>query len=121
GDGLRRVLDGVGGLGYEAVSAVEYEVRFSDADDRPPSNGLSYSLTEVGGFESFVRALAPALEALGVELDAVHTEAGPGLLELNLGARPALRAADDAALTKMAVKDLAATIGLRASFLAQPN
>src|SRR4029077_1159494 len=45
--------------------------------------------------------------------------AGPGLLELNLGARPALRAADDAALTKMAVKDLAATMGLRASFLAK--
>ena len=54
-----------------------------------------------------------------VELSAVHTEAGPGLLELNLGARPALRAADDAALTKMAVKDLAATMGLRASFLAK--
>jgi glutamine synthetase len=49
----------------------------------------------------------------------VHTEAGAGLLELNLGARPALRAADDAALTKMAVKDLAATMGLRASFLAK--
>jgi glutamine synthetase len=61
----------------------------------------------------------PALEALGVELSAVHTEAGPGLLEINLGARPALRAADDAALTKLAVKDIAATMGLRASFLAK--
>ncbi|TMF12040.1 MAG: glutamine synthetase [Chloroflexi bacterium] len=118
---LRRVLEGLAELGYEAVSAVEYEVRFWDANDKPLSSGLSYSLTEVGGFESFVRALAPALESLGVELDAVHTEAGPGLLELNLGARPALRAADDAALTKMAVKDLAATMGLRASFLAKTN
>jgi len=118
---LRRVLGGLAELGYEAVSAVEYEARFWDANEKPLSSGLSYSLTEVGGFESFVRALAPALEALGVELDAVHTEAGPGLLELNLGARPALRAADDAALTKMAVKDLAATMGLRASFLAKTN
>jgi glutamine synthetase len=118
---LRRVLESLAQLGYEAVSAVEYEVRFWDAADKPMSSGLSYSLTEVGGFEAFVRALAPALEGLGVELDAVHTEAGPGLLELNLGARPALRAADDAALTKMAVKDLAATMGLRASFLAKTN
>jgi glutamine synthetase len=116
---LRRVLDGLSELGYEAMSAVEYEVRVFDSESRPLSSGLSYSLSELGGFEDFVRALAPALEALGVELSAVHTEAGPGLLELNLGARPALRAADDAALTKMAVKDLAATMALRASFLAK--
>ncbi len=116
---LRHVLDGLSQLGYEAVSAVEYEVRVFDASSRPLSSGLSYSLTELGGFEAFVRALTHALDALGVELTAVHTEAGPGLLELNLGARPALRAADDAALTKMAVKDLAATMGLRASFLAK--
>jgi len=118
---LRRVLDGLAELGYEAMSAVEYEVRFWDGAGNALSSGLSYSLTEVGGFEQFMRRLGPALEALGVDLSAVHTEAGPGLLELNLGARPALRAADDAALTKMAVKDLAATMGLRASFLAKTN
>ena len=116
---LRSVLAGLSELGYEAVAAVEYELRLLDADGKPLSSGLSYSLGELGGFDAFVRALAPALDALGVELSAVHTEAGPGLLELNLGARPALRAADDAALTKMAVKDLAATMGLRASFLAK--
>src|SRR3984893_6156308 len=116
---LRRVLDGLSELGYEAVAAVEYELRLLDSDGKPLSSGLSYSLGELSGFDAFVRALAPALEALGVELSAVHTEAGPGLLELNLGARPALRAADDAALTKMAVKDLASTMGLRASFLAK--
>jgi glutamine synthetase len=116
---LRRVLRDLSELGYEAVAAVEYELRLFDADSNPLSSGLSYSLGELGGFDRFIRALVPALEALGIELSAVHTEAGPGLLELNLGARPALRAADDAALTKMAVKDLAATMGLRASFLAK--
>ena len=116
---LRRVVAGLSDLGYEAVAAVEYEIRLWDAGAKPLSSGLSYSLSELGGFDGFLRALTPALEALGVELSAVHTEAGPGLLELNLGARPALRAADDAALTKMAVKDIAATMGLRASFLAK--
>jgi glutamine synthetase len=116
---LRRVLGGLAELGYEALAAVEYELRLWDASDNALSTGLSYSLTELGRFEAFVGALAPALDALGVELSAVHTEAAPGLLELNLAARPALRAADDAALTKMAVKDLAATMGLRASFLAK--
>ena len=116
---LHRVLDDLASLGFEAIAAVEYELRLWDANAQPLSSGLSYSLSELGGFEAFIGELAPALEALGVDLSAVHTEAGPGLLELNLGARPALRAADDAALTKMAVKDLAATMGLRASFLAK--
>jgi len=116
---LRRVLAGLSELGYEAVAAVEYELRLWDADSKPLSSGLSYSLGELGGFDGFLRALVPALEALGVELSAGHTEAVAGLLELNLGARPALRAADDAALTKLAVKDIAATMGLRASFLAK--
>jgi glutamine synthetase len=49
----------------------------------------------------------------------VHTEAGPGLLELNLGPRRGLRAADDALLLKFAVKELAASMGLQASFLAK--
>jgi glutamine synthetase len=116
---LRKVLGGLAELGYEAMAAVEYELRLFDAGGKPLSTGISYSLSELGGFDAFVVALAPALEALGVELAAVHTEAAPGLLELNLAARPAMRAADDAALTKMAVKDLAATMGLRASFLAK--
>jgi glutamine synthetase len=116
---LRRVVAGLSDMGYEAMAAVEYELRLWDSEGKPLSSGLSYSLGELGGFDSFIRALVPAMDALGVELSAVHTEAGPGLLEINLGARPALRAADDAALTKMAVKDIAATMGLRASFLAK--
>jgi glutamine synthetase len=116
---LRRVVAALSDLGYEAMAAVEYELRLWDGEGKPLSSGLSYSLGELGGFDSFIRALVPALDALDVELSAVHTEAGPGLLEINLGARPALRAADDAALTKMAVKDIAATLGLRASFLAK--
>src|SRR5207248_2390479 len=70
-------------------------------------------------YERFVASLVPALEGLGVELSAVHTEAGPGLLELNIAARDGARAADDAAYTKLAVKEVAAAMNLRASFLAK--
>lgn len=116
---LRRVLSGLSDLGYESLAALEYEVRVWDAAGNPLSTGLSYSLAELERFDAFVAALAPALEALGVELMAVHTEAGPGLLELNLAARPGLGAADDATLTKLAVKGVASSMGLRASFLAK--
>ena len=115
----RTVLDDVAALGYEVLSAIEYEIRLRDADDAPVSSGISYSVVEIDRSHALLDALAPALEALGIDLDAVHTEAAPGLLELNLGPQRGLRAADDAALVKFAVKQLAAAHGLRASFLAK--
>jgi glutamine synthetase len=118
-EALRGVLEQMAALGYETMAAFEYEVRLVDAAGQPLSSGLSYSLGEISRFSEFARALLPALEALGVELSALHTEAGPGLLELNLTAREGLRAADDAVFVKLAVKEVAASIGLRASFLAK--
>ncbi len=116
---LRHVLEGMAELGFEVMAAFEYEIRLWDAGGQPLSSGISYSLTEVGRYGAFVAQLVPALEGLGIELSAVHTEAGPGLFELNLGPRFGLRAADDAALVKFAVKELAASMDLRASFLAK--
>jgi glutamine synthetase len=118
-EALRGALGQMEALGYDALTAIEYEVRVRDGEGRPLSSGLSYSMGEIARFERFVAELVPALEALGVELSAVHTEAGPGLLELNIAAREGLRAADDAAFTKLAVKEVAASMGLRASFLAK--
>src|SRR2546428_13849103 len=116
---LRSVLGGTEELGFGVLAAFEYEIRIRDGSGSPLSTGISYSLGEIGRFDSFVDALVPAFDALGIELSAVHTEAGPGLLELNLGPRFGLRAADDAALLKFAVKDIAASMGLSASFLAK--
>ena len=117
----RRVLGQMGDLGFEVMAAIEYEIRLWDGEGQPLSSGISYSLTEIGRYDRFVSRLVPAPEGLGVGLSAVHTEAGPGLLELNLAARRGVRAADDAALVKFAVKELASTTGLRASFLAKSN
>lgn len=118
-EALRGVLDQATAEGYEVMSAFEYEVRLRDGDDQPLSSGLSYHLGEIARFEQFAARLVPALDALGVELSAIHTEAGPGLLELNIAASMGLRAADDAVFVKLAVKELAASMGLRASFLAK--
>jgi glutamine synthetase len=117
----RSVLADVENLGYEVMSAIEYEIRIWDAAERPTSSGISYSVNEITRYDAFLAALVPALEGLGVELSAVHTEAGPGLLELNLAARRGIRAADDAALVKFGVKQVAASMDLRASFLAKTN
>jgi len=116
---FRKVLLRAAEAGYEVTSAIEYEIRIWDAQGDPTSTGISYSLNEIGGYERFLDLLVPSLEGLGVELSAVHTEAGPGLLELNVRARRGLAAADDAALLKFAVKQVAAQMGMRASFLAK--
>ena len=101
------------------MAGFEYEVRIRDGAGRPMSSGISYSLGEIGRFDALLEVLVPAFEGLGVELEAVHTEAAPGLLELNIAARRGLQAADDAALLKFAVKETAASLGLSASFLAK--
>ena len=118
-EALRTVLDGVADLGYEVMSALEYEIRLWDQQGDPMSSGISYSLNEIGRYERFLDALVPALEGLGVELSAVHTEAGPGLLELNIEPRRGLAAADDAIMVKFGVKQVAESLGIRASFLAK--
>jgi len=116
---LRSVLTDMADLGYEVVSALEYEIRIWDEHDAPLSSGISYSLNEIGRFDRFLDELVRALEGMGVSLSAVHTEAGPGLLELNLEHRRGLAAADDATMVKFATKQVAASMGLRASFLAK--
>jgi glutamine synthetase len=115
----RAVLQDAADLGYDVLAAIEYEVRLWDEEGSPLSSGISYSAHEIGRFDRFVDVLVGALEGLGVELSAVHTEAGPGLLELNLAPGRGLAAADQAALTKFAAKQVAVTMDLRASFLAK--
>jgi glutamine synthetase len=115
----RHALDGMDRLGYWVKAAIEYEVRIWDAGGGPMSSGISYSLQEIARYERFLDELVRGLDGLGVELAAVHTEAGPGLLELNLAANRGLNAADDACLVKFATKQIAASMGLRASFLAK--
>jgi len=116
---FRSVLGDVSSLGYDVMAAIEYEVRIWNEHGEPLSSGISYSLNEIGRYDRFVDALVRALQALDVELSAVHTEAGPGLLELNLAPGRGLAAADGAVLAKFATKQVAASMGLRASFLAK--
>ena len=120
----REVLNGALGrlrdVGYDVLGAVEYEVRIYDGDGRPTSSGISYSAPEITRMREFLTRICEAAESLGIDLEAAHTEAGPGLVELNVAAQFGLRAADDAALLKLAVKEVASSLGLRASFLAKP-
>lgn len=117
---LRDALSTLRDVGYETLCAIEYEVRFFDADGDPVSAGVSYSASGIARQAELLARITEATDALGIGLTAAHTEAGPGLIEFNLAARPGLQAADDGALLKFAVKEVADSLGLRASFLAKP-
>jgi glutamine synthetase len=116
---FRTVVEDVSTLGFEVMAAIEYEIRLWDEHGEPLSSGISYSLNEIGRYDRFVDELVRALQALDVEVSAVHTEAGPGLLELNLAPGRGLSAADGALFVKFATKHVATSMGLRASFLAK--
>jgi glutamine synthetase len=117
---LHRALEAMGSLGLEVMAAFEYEIRISGPDGSPVAQNISYSLADMGVFEEFSARLAAATERMGIGLAAIHTEAAPGLLEINIDAATGIRAADDACLLKLVVKDVATTLGLRASFMAKP-
>ena len=118
-EALRGVLAQLDELGYAALAAVEYEIRLRDGDDRRFRAGSATASVRSPASSRYIARLVPALDALGVALSAIDTEAGPGLLELNIAAREGLQAADDAAFVKLAAKEVAASLGLQASFLAK--
>jgi glutamine synthetase len=66
-----------------------------------------------------VHALMDACERFQIELEAVHTETGPGVYEVAIKYAPALRAADQAALFKTLAKQVAAEQGLSLTFMAK--
>jgi glutamine synthetase len=119
---LAGALTQLGDLGLSAVAAFEYELRLWEGDeDRPTTDGQSYSVRGVEAVAEFAASLQEACAALDLGLTAVHTEGGAGLLELNTAPAPAQTAADNAILLRMAVHAVARRHGLRASFLAKPN
>jgi glutamine synthetase len=118
---LANALARVADRGLRAMAAFEYEVRLWSAEDGTPvSSAQSYSVRGVESSAEFADRLQEAAEALGLGLTAVHTEGGPGLIEINCRAFDAQTAADNAVILRLAVHEVARRCGLRASFLAKP-
>src|SRR5260221_13400190 len=69
----------------------------------------------------FLRAQMEELPLLGVPLEGLHTETGPGVLEAAILFSDALEAADRAILFKTAAKEIGARFGIMPSFMAKWN
>lgn len=122
---LRNLVNGFADLGLEPILGFEYEVYISHAGNL--SEGIqalgrtisAYSLLRLSEIEELAEEFLARMEALGIPVEAFHSELGPGFFEFALSPAPALPAADRAARARQYFRELCAERGLRATFMAK--
>lgn len=126
---LRRALELYSEKALTPKVAMEYEVYVYHADEQAIANGRYdelkpfgrgpdfYSVSRFPHFEELGGAFLERMDAIGVSVDAFHTEYGVGCFEFALGVTDALKAADNAVRAKLYFKQLCAEFGLVATFM----
>lgn len=130
---LKRILTRARERGYRICAAAEYEFFvFTETPHSLREKGyrqlqplfpgmFGYSWLREGQHRDFVHDLLDTLKQFDVEIEALHTETGPGVFEAAIRWDEALRAADKAALFKTCVKQVAFHHSLAATFMAKWN
>ncbi|MEV0275149.1 glutamine synthetase family protein [Streptomyces sp. NPDC050610] len=116
----RRMADRAAAAGLEVRMGFETEWAVS----RPaPDDGFDaacagpgYGMTRVVELSDYVRAVAEALDAQGIEVLQIHPEYGAGQFEVSTAPADPVRAADDAVLVRETVRAVSARHGMRAAF-----
>jgi glutamine synthetase len=120
-------------MGYRATFACELEFwvfketpetlkQKHHRDLSPLSPGMfGYSWLRQEQNRELCHAILDEMLAFDIEIEALHTETGPGVYEVAIKYDDVVRAADKAALFKTAMKSLAARRGLAVTFMAKWN
>lgn len=128
---LRRILARAAGMGFEVKASAEFE--FFVFEETPHSvrekayrnlrpitpGNFGYSMLRSGVHSDFYRELWSVCEEMRIELEGLHTETGPGVIEAAIRVDDALEAADKAALFKTIAKILCQRRGWMATFMAK--
>ncbi|KAI8924312.1 hypothetical protein BC831DRAFT_513490 [Entophlyctis helioformis] len=129
---LKRVVGEAAALGIKVLSGVEYEwFNFRETPETlhakqgvglaPLTTGMfGYSLQRPHVNKELFRDIYDHCHALGVPLEGLHTETGPGVFEAAIAYTDALQLADRAHLFKMAVKQISLDYGVISCFMAKP-
>jgi glutamine synthetase len=118
-------------MGFSVHSAFEFEIML--LDEKPESlrdkgyTGLrhfapgnrTYSMQTMVLNQELFAGLGAVMGKLAIEVDALHTELGPGTFEVPLVHAEGMRAADDAALFKNVAKAYFLRSGLIACFMSK--
>jgi glutamine synthetase len=128
---LKRVLGEAKKRGYKVSFGSEFEFwvfretpetlhQKGFRDLTPISPGMfGYSWLREEQNKAFCHAILDEMSAFDIDIEALHTETGPGVYEVAIKYDEALRAADKAALFKTQMKSLAARHGLAVTFMAK--
>ncbi len=119
---LSRVVALARELGYEPAIGPELEFFLLDAATRAPEGNRvpCYSLFEESRLEPVVADIRNHLGEAGIQLEASNAEYAPGQFEVNIRHCGAMEAADTTMMFRYAVKQIAASHGLVATFMAKP-
>ncbi|HEU6442516.1 MAG TPA: glutamine synthetase [Microvirga sp.] len=128
---LRRVLKKAEDMGFVVSAAAEFEFflfeetphSVREKDYRNLKNitpgFFGYSVLRSGVHADFYHELLELANRMDFEIEGLHTETGPGVLEAAIRVDDALRAADKAVLFKTYTKILAQRRGWMATFMAK--
>ncbi len=128
---LERVVQRARRLGFSAMAALEYEFFVFDETPRsarekgyrnlqPFTPGMfGYSVLRSSVHHDIYHELLDTMAAMDCEIEGLHTETGPGVIEAAISVDTAVRAADKAALFKTFTKALFQRRGLMAPFMAK--
>ena len=106
------------GLGFEPMAATELEFYLCYPDWTPVQNHIKYSsLTDAVALEDCLADMRAGLLGAGLDVESSNAEYGPGQIEINIAYADAMTAADENALFKSIVKQVAVRHGLRATFI----
>lgn len=128
---FRRVLAKAAAMGFSIKAAAEFEFfvfeetpdsvrakNYQNLKNLTPGN-FGYSVLRASVHAELYQELLSMCQAMDMEIEGLHTETGPGVLEAAIKVDDALRAADKAALFKTYAKILAQRRGLMATFMAK--
>jgi glutamine synthetase len=130
---LQRQMDKARTLGLSAHAAFEFEfLLFDETPETLRAKGhrdltnfaqgnRTYSMQTVALHQDLLGGLERTLGRVGLTLDSLHTELGPGTLEAPLVAADGVTAADQAALFKNITKAYFLRQGLTACFMAKSS
>jgi glutamine synthetase len=117
---LRRVVERLAALGYEAEVGIEIEFHLLDGEGRPLFEGAhAYSLQKLNELDPVIGEILAGLRGF-VDLEGGNSEYGSGQAEVNLRHAPPIAAADQASRLKYATREIARRAGAIATFMAKP-
>jgi glutamine synthetase len=130
---LRTVVDRAASMGFEAKFSCEFEFfMFHETPHSLHEKGFrelmsltpgmfGYSWVREGQQRKLMSDILDGMRQFDVEIEALHTETGPGVFEVAIRYDDVLAAADKAALFKTGMKQIAHEHGLSVTFMAKWN